>query len=249
MIRQITLAVRLSLCMLFLAAVSTCAGQLRAQEPFRAWVGLYGEAPLARLENANRLSEMCKNSKTLERCHEEKLAPGVSVTSLYAAPDAGSPVVGELLVAVVPGRGLSAFHRPQGSSAALIYFTPDLYMPDWGYGTYFHQTIGERRGDWFQLPPGPWASSVWIHVRVDEGSDLVIAVHPGDIIEMGGAGWYVVASGRDHLDLRPEQPADMWCYEGDPPPVEEVQPKRFQRADLLDAGGHLVIRPKYPKGC
>ena len=249
MIRPVALAVRLSTWMLLLATASAGMGELRAQEPFPAWVGLYGGAPLARLENENRLSEVCTESETLDRCYEEQLAPGVSVTSLYAAPDAGSPVVGELLVVVVPGRGLSAFHRPQGSSAALISFTPDLYMPDWGYGTYFHHTIGERRGDWFQLPPGPWASSVWIHVRVDAGSELVIAVHPGDIIEMGGAGWYVVASGRDHLDLRPEQPADMWCHEGEPPPLDEAQSKRFRRPELVDAGGHLVIRPKYLKGC
>jgi hypothetical protein len=155
MIRQITLAVRFPLWMLLLATASTNTGELRAQEPFPAWVGLYGSAPLARLANENRLSEVCTDSETLDRCYEEQLAPGVSVTSLYTTPDRGSPVVAELLVVVVPGRGLAAFHRPEGSSGELNFFTPDLYMPDWGYGTYFHQTIADRRGDWFQLPPGP----------------------------------------------------------------------------------------------
>jgi hypothetical protein len=249
MIRHFAHVVGLPLWLLLLASASPGARELSAQEPFPAWVGLYGEAPLARLENENRLSQVCTDSETLDRCYEEQLAPGVSVTSLYAAPDRGSPVVGELLVVVVPGRGLSAFHRPEGSSGELQFFTPDLYMPDWGYGTYFHQTIADRRGDWFQLPPGPWASPVWFQAQVDAGSDLVIAVRSGDIIEIGGTGWYVVASDRDHLDLRPEQPGDAWCSGGDPPPVGEVQPKRFLRVDLLNARGHLVIRPKYMKGC
>lgn len=249
MIRQVAHLVQLPLWLLALASASPGAGDLHAQEPFQAWVGLHGFAPLSRLDNEYRLSEVCTDSETLDRCYEEQLAPGVSVTSLYAEPDSGSSVVGELLVVVVPGRGLSAFHRPEGSAGELDYITPDLYMPDWGYGTYFHQTIADRRGDWFQLPPGPWASPVWIHVPADAGSGLVIAVRSGDIIEMGGAGWYVVATGRDHLDLRPEQPGDAWCYGGDPPPVEQVQPRRFPRADLRDDEGHLIIRPKYLKGC
>jgi hypothetical protein len=114
---------------------------------------------------------------------------------------------------------------------------------------YFHQTIAEQRADWFKLRAGPWPTPVWLHVPDGTGSEHVIGVQAGDIIEMEGAGWYVVSSGRNHLGLRPEQPRDMWCAEGDPPPIADVEPIRFPRTELLDADGHLQFRPKYMKGC
>lgn len=223
--------------------------EYRGQVSFPAWVGLYGSAPLARLENENRINDLCTDSKTLSRCYRETLAPSVTSTFLHAGPDAGSAMVGEIIVIVVPGRALSAFYRPAGSSAAPAFFTPDLFLQDWGYGVYFHQTIAEQRADWFKLRAGPWPTPVWLHVPDGTGSEHVIGVQAGDIIEMEGAGWYVVSSGRNHLGLRPEQPRDMWCAEGDPPPIADVEPIRFPRTELLDADGHLQFRPKYMKGC
>jgi len=223
--------------------------EYRDQEPFPAWVGLYGSASLDRLANENRISELCTDSETLSRCYREKLAPSVTSTLLHSGPEPGSLLVGEVLVVVVPGRALSAFYRPAGSSMAPASFTPDLFLEDWGYGLYFHQTIAERQGDRFRLPAGPWPEPVWLHLQDDGSSDPVLEIRAGDIIEMEGAGWYVVSSGRDHLALRPEQPGDMWCREGDPPPMAIVEPTRFLRAELLDADGHLILRPKYMKGC
>jgi hypothetical protein len=247
MIPEAGLSVRLSTWILLLAIASPGVPQLHAQEPFEAWVGLYGAAPLGRLENENRLSELCVDPETMSRCYREKMAPSIVTSILYEGPDTESLVVGELLVVVVPGRGLSAFYRSTESTVAPVIFTPDLFLQDWGYGPYFHQTIAERRGDWFKLPGGPWPGPVWIHEPGDTAP--VLSVHAGDIIDFKGIGWYVVSSAKDSLVLRPEQPGDMWCHDGDPPPVEGVQPKRFSRADLLDAGGHLVIRSKYLKGC
>lgn len=246
---EIRLLMRQSVWVLTFVILASETSELLSQEPFPAWVGLYGEAPLARLENENRVSELCTDSKTMSMCYREKLAPSVTSTFLHSGPEPESPVVGEILVVVVPGRALSAFYRPAGSSMAPAFFTPDLFLEDWGYGLYFHQTIAERRGDWFRLPPGPWAEPVWLHVRDGGGSDPVLDVQAGDIIEMEGAGWYVVSSGRDYLGLRPEQPRDMWCAEGDPPPITDVEPIRFPRAELLDSDGHLALRPKYLKGC
>lgn len=249
MIRRVLFLVRRPAWVLLFAISSSGTPELYGQEPFPAWVGLHGAAPLARLENENRVSEVCAVPETMSRCYVEQLAPAVAAAPLHAGPERGSPVVGELLVVVVPGRGLSAFYRSAESSTAPVFFTPDLYMQDWGYGTYFHHTIADQRDDWFELPPGPWAVPVWLQVPDGAGSDLVIGVQAGDIIEMEGTGWYVVTSARDHLVLRPEQPGDMWCHEGDPPPIEEVETRTVSRAELLDADGHLVFRPKYIKGC
>ena len=126
---------------------------------------------------------------------------------------------------------------------------PDLFLQDWGYGTYFHQTVSEQSGNWFKLPRGPWSKEVWVQRECESENSTLILIQPGNIIEMDGSSWFVVAAERDALFLRPEQPADLWCEEGDPPPVTPVEPTRFTRQELLDPDGHLVFRLKYLKGC
>lgn len=249
MIRSLLEVARRPAWVLLLMALSVGAAELQGQEPFPAWVALYGSAPVDRLSNEYRLAEVCTESATLEKCYRQQLAPSVVSTSLHAGPDDETSVVGEILLVVTPGRGLSAFYRPEQPSIAPVYFMPDIFMGDWGYGYYFHQTIADRSGDWFKLPRGPWPTPVWLRVPPDTQGERVMAVRGDDIIEMAGSGWYVVSSGQDYLVLRPEQPRDMWCAEGDPPPIRDVEPTHFSRADLLDADGHLVVRPRYLKGC
>jgi len=248
-IRQVLDAARCPAWILLLTVASAGAADLHGQEPFPAWVALYGSAPVARLSNEYQIAEVCTDSATMEECYREQMAPSLVSTPLHAGPDDGTSVVGEILLVVTPGRGLSAFYRPAQPSIAPIHFMPDVFMGDWGYGYYFHQTIADRSGDWFKLPRGPWPTPVWLRVPPDTEGERVMAVRGGDIIELEGSGWYVVSSGQDYLVLRPEQPGDMWCEEGDPPPLREVEPTRFLRADLVDAAGHLVIRPMNLKGC
>ena len=126
---------------------------------------------------------------------------------------------------------------------------PDLYLQDFGYGPYFHQTFVRRQGDWFLLPRNPWATEVWLHRPGEQAQASVIDVQAGDIIELNGEGMVVVAAESDALSLCSEQPADLWCEEGDPPALVAVTPSRLTRPELLDGDGHLVIRPKYLKGC
>jgi hypothetical protein len=221
---------------------------VHSQEGFRAWVGLYDRAHLGWLENENRIGELCKDSSTLNECYSEHLAPSVSVYSLYIEPDESSRRIGDLIVAAVPGRGLSSLFRAAGSRQATL-FTPDLFLQDWGYGPHFHQTVSAQSRDWYKLPRGPWNSAAWLRRESESTHSSVIAVQSGDIIEMSGSGWYVVAAEPDALVLRVEQPADLWCEEGDPPALTPSESTRFSRAELLDSDGHLVFRPKYLKGC
>jgi hypothetical protein len=221
---------------------------VHAQEVFRAWVGLYDPAQLGWLENENRLGELCNDSATLAECYSKYLAPLVSVYPLHAEPDNSSRHVGDLIVVAVPGRGLSSYFRVAGSQHT-TRFTPDLFLQDWGYGPYFHQTVSARSGDWFKLPRGPWENEVWVHRENESERSTVIVVHPGDIVEMNGASWYVMAVERDALLVRAEQPADHWCGEGDPPALTPSETTRFSREQLLDSDGRLVLRLKYLKGC
>ena len=224
------------------------APSVGAQPGFRAWVGIYAPTRLGWLENENRISEFCGNSTDVSACYSEMLGPAVDVYTLHAEANDSSARIGELIVVAVPGRGLSAHFRRLGARET-ITFVPDLFLQDWGYGPFFHQTITQRQGDWFQLPRNPWETPVWLHRPSEREQPSVIAVQAGDILELRGAGMYVVAAEAEALLLRSEQPADLWCQEGDPPPLVDEQPMRLSREELVDSNGHLVFRLKYLKGC
>ena len=172
----------------------------------------------------------------------------VSVYPLHIEPDSSSHRIGDLIVVVVPGRGLTSHFRVVGAQRSTP-FTPDLFLQDWGYGPFFHQTISAQSGNWFRLPRGPWEKEVWVRREGESEQSSMIPLRTGDIIEMKGSSWYVIAAEPDALLLRAEQPADLWCEEGDPPPVTPAEETRFSREELLDSDGHLVVRLKYLKGC
>ena len=221
---------------------------IQAQERFRGWVGLDNPARHGWLENENRIGELCADSANREACRKEMLTPAVDVYTLHAEPNQSSPHLGDLLVQATPGRGLTVQFRAAGSATA-VSFVPDVFLQDWGYGPYFHQTIARQEGDWFQLPRDPWQVPVWLRRGSEISRPSIIYVRPGDIVEIDGEGMYVVAVERDALLLRAEQPADLWCREGDPPPLIPDAPVRYSRTDLIDVRGHLIVRPKYLKGC
>jgi len=234
---------------LFFACLAACAApEIQAQEGFGGWVGLFGHEQLGWLENENRIDDLCGETAELGACYVEMLAPAVNVYPLHTKPDESSPRIGDLVVVAVPGRGLTAHFRAAGSTTG-IGFRPDLFLQDWGYGPYFHQTITQREGDWFRLPPDPWEGPVWLHRGSESARPAVLFVQAGDIVEMQGDGMYVVAAEADALLLRPEQPADLWCEEGEPPPLVLSEPTRYSRRELVDSRGHLIVRPKYLKGC
>lgn len=234
------------LLLLLVTSASDAAGQ---STEFRAWVGLFNPESIGRLENENRLGDLCARVDDVSECYTRVMAPAVDVIALYPRPDTTASWVGELLVAVVPGRGISAFFRPI-DSIETEWFEPDVFLQDWGYGPpYFHQTIIGEEGNWFQLPPGPWKSEVWILRGGEAANRTVLPVIPGDIVALDGRGMYVVDATSESLTMRPEQDADLWCREGDPPLLRIVVPQRYSRAELLDSEGHLRIRPKYMKGC
>lgn len=219
----------------------------QSQEGFRAWVRLYDHALLGWLENENRVGELCRDAADPGTCSADHLRPAISVYPLHREADASSPWIGDLVVAAVPGRGFSAHFRAAGSSQS-VPFEPDVYLQDWGYGPYFHQTVLAQQGSWFQLPPDPWDEPVWVY-QGSEGEGSLIRVQAGDIIEFAGESSYVVEAEPDVLVLRPEQPADMWCEADDPPPLVVTALRRVPRADLSDSVGRLVFRPRYLKGC
>lgn len=219
-----------------------------AQEPgFRGWVSLLPEGRAGWLENENRINQLCQETNNLDACYRAHLAPGVEIHDLRRDPDPSAEVVGQIIVTIVPGRGLTSHYRPVGEAGAAA-FTPDVYLQDWGYGPpFFHQTFLEERGRWYLLPPGPWDEPVWLDGRAGNLAELSIST--GDIVELDGQGLVVLEASSRTLSVRPEQAADMWCQEGDPPPLRESEPSLLEWDDLVDGEGHLRVGPKYMKGC
>jgi hypothetical protein len=98
------------------------------------------------------------------------------------------------------------------------------------------------------LPADPWNTPVWLDGTAVGGlSEL--RLQAGDIIEFGGQGFYVLQTTERTLSVRPEQDADMWCEAGDPPPLRPAESRLLEWLDLVDDRGHLLLSPKYMKGC
>jgi hypothetical protein len=74
--------------LILLGLVLLSAPEIRSQENFRAWVGLYDPAQIGRLENENRLGELCTDPSTLTDCRSEHLASSVSVYPCTWSPTA-----------------------------------------------------------------------------------------------------------------------------------------------------------------
>jgi hypothetical protein len=154
--------------------------------------------------------------------------------------------VGSLLLLATPGQKLQFFYvGPTGGLP--LEFAPDLNMQDWGYGPYFHQTYLERRADWFLLPEGPFPPNTWFNAR-DLGDEPHVLEADG-IVDSPKGSLVILAVERDVIRARPEQPADMWCEVGSPPPLLPWTEIRIPRRDLYSRTGHLLISPAYMKGC
>lgn len=239
---------RVSILVAFVLGVSWTDAAFTQQTGFRGWISLVAEGRVGWLENENRLDELCREGGDLNACHRAHLAPAIDVYSLRTDPDSSSEVVGELIVTAVPGRGLASYYRAASATQAVL-FTPDVFLQDWGYGPpYFHQTFLEERDGWYRLPIDPWNTPVWLDGNA-VGGLFELRLRAGDIIELGGQGFYVLDTAERALSVRPEQDADMWCEAGDPPPLRPAEPRLLEWRDLVDDRGHLLVSPKYMKGC
>ena len=167
---------------------------------------------------------------------------------LRTSPSASAPSAGRIRVTFDPDQGIHTTWLPvEGGSELPLW--PDVHDPDYGYGPWHHQTMLEARGSWVLLPADPFPAPVWVDfsafprphepVEVDEG--MIVTSPRGDVVVLE-----VVAEG---LRVRAEQPADLWCEGGHPPPLEAAEPFLLQGGDLRDPNGHLRIRPKYTRGC
>ncbi len=105
------------------------------------------------------------------------------------------------------------------------------------------------RGDWVLLPENPFSGPVWINVRRDLGVKHLLTLEVGNIYRLNDKKIVVVEKNQEGIFVRPEQPADMWCEGGDPPPLKTVEPSWLGNESLYDADGHLKLVVAYTRGC
>jgi hypothetical protein len=139
----------------------------------------------------------------------------------------------------------ASYVGPEGGGGRPI--VPDLYDPDWGYGPYFHMTVGERRDNWVRLPVDPFPPSTWLDAN-HMGDMPFRRLAPEDIVTSPAGDVCVLAFEPGVVRARPEQERDMPC-DDQPGPVAPFTEIRLEGSTLFTPTGHLRLHVKYTRGC
>lgn len=216
------------------------------------WLGLFNRDLVEWLENENQLVALCSmfvaESDGWRTCRAEMLASKRLAVPLWQSAAERAAPAGSLLLVATPGQGLKSFYVPVDGGVA-TEFRPDLFDADWGYGPHFHQTFLERRGSWFRLPEVPFPRGTWINATQLGGDPDVRLLAVEQIVSGPLGDLFVLGIGPGVLRVRPEQPSDMWCEGGNPPPLSPWQEIRIPLPDLYTPTGHLRLQLKYTRGC
>jgi hypothetical protein len=162
---------------------------------------------------------------------------------LNSGPRRSANTRGSILVLVTPGRGLTYYYIAPGAKEP-TEFVPDMSLTEWREG---YQTIRDRQGEWFKLPEGPFPRDTWFSAA-DMGEAPRVHEVEG-IVDSPWGSIVILELGRNFMRARPEQPADMGCQDGQPPPLKPWTEIRVPLATIYDARGHLLVTPAYPEGC
>ncbi len=168
---------------------------------------------------------------------------------------------GVTATSVIPGSEIQ-FSYKTGDAEAMP-FSPDWVEKDWGYEFLMDQTILDRRGDWYRLPPRPFPRPVWIHLpgreelsrvtsdRIYELSAKVKARRKGTArtVTLPQGNYFVVAVQDRYIEMRTEVPSDMPCGEDVPAPAKPLRTYIVDLNELCDADLHLLLKPAYTRGC
>ena len=231
-----------------------------AEEKPLLWIGLYNSEMIAWLENENCLQnknceeELCPGSLSIEErkeCEIKNLKPRSWELSVLDVPSNDGKKIGNLIITSIPGKGIKAAFKPTNSSDS-ISFQPDLFDEDWGYGPYFHQTVLEwKKEGWFLLPKNPLPFPAWINLlEISQEIDShIISIEIGQVYQFDDKSIVILDITKTGLLIRLEQPSDMWCEEGDPPPLTPSKPKELKYDNIFDKDGHLKLKIKYKRGC
>ncbi len=211
------------------------------------YVSLWNYDAAATLDNLNQIDTLCKAQHYSSACLEKNLVPKLKALPVYSSPE-GSQPFGALLTRFFPGEEVqvSYISFPLGGGNILTV-SLDMFDSDWGYGPpYFHQTMLDSKNGWFKIAlPSGHTKTGWIQLT----DPSTIEYQKGDIISFEGKNYVILEVKTDSVLLRDEQPGDMWCDAGDPPPIKQFNSTSIPIKNLYDDGCHLQIKTVYTRGC
>ncbi len=226
---------------LILVAIPLATAQaectLSVKTPFSA-VPLYKMAFLGRLENENLLKELCPTED--RACVTDALSSQTDKIPVYDRPSGN--LIANLDVTYTPGKGIEAA-LIQGKK--VFSFVPPLYDTDWGYGPWFHATLLDQSGAWKNIAL-PLIKSGWVELPE---SDVITLNDRTSVYTLNNRGIVILGSSDKNLTVRDEQPADMWCADGDPPPLSAFREDIIPLSEAYDNQCNLRLLPAYKRGC
>lgn len=227
----------LALGVLFFSAPAHAACPVDIRTPWKM-LPLFNPEFLGRLENENRLSGICRAGD--EACKAAARAKRSETISIHDAPE--GRVIASLVIDYIPAEGIAARVTRDGTDTPYV---PPLFDQDWGYGPWFHATLLDMDGAWKKIAL-PAVLAGWIKT---DAEPLPVPQYENEVLKMGDATFVITSADDQILSLRAEQPADMWCEIGDPPPLSAATEKTYTPADLYDDSCNLTITKAYTRGC
>jgi hypothetical protein len=179
------------------------------------------------------------------------------------APSPEARALGTVTARVIPGSGLDLVYRPNDGHD--VPLEADWVEEDSGYTYLRDQTILDRRGDWFLLPPRPFPSAVWIRLSgrtelstVSDGTVYLLSKkvaaresRASRTVTLDAGNIVVVARHGRTLEIRKEEDFDGPCTGSDERGNIQkklrtylVEAEEFYGSDL-----HLQLKPAYTRGC
>jgi hypothetical protein len=199
--------------------------------------------------------------RVLAECFSVVPTPVEWKLPLYESPSGSAKSAGALIARVTAGTGMEFIYRPAAGED--VRFEPDRVQSDWGYTFMMDQTVLDRKGDWFQLPPQPFPNAVWIRLPGRESTGLneeevytlskTIKARSkgtaGTAEFSAGTNLVVVSIQKHALEIRKEAPFDMPCADNDRAATRRKLPTYVVDAAAFYDRLHLQLKPAYPKGC
>jgi hypothetical protein len=204
------------------------------------------------LEALSGESPHCSGKLRDETCRASEKFLTLSHLQLFAAPDRTAQPLGQITVVALAGQGVRAFINGVGEPIPKP-FAPDM-ITDWGYNLAFPVTVSARRDRWFEIATADAAKRVWFELDEAWGAPALTTFGAGDLVYLesrrgASEGLAIIGVSDDHITVRAEQPSDIWCYPGPPPPDKPAPTRRIDLVDLYDEAGRLRLFESYPKGC
>ncbi|MES2906141.1 MAG: hypothetical protein V4691_03815 [Pseudomonadota bacterium] len=114
----------------------------------------------------------------------------------------------------------------------------------------FFIVLPDGKAGWINLPPS--GSFSYNHEGFTAGTVITrqktFASRFSDNFSTGES-FMVLKTAKNYLDVRNEQSRDMWCDDGNPPPLKPFRKKRLPLSAFYDSSCRMLITASYPRGC